>query len=115
MSTAECQPVPQGKRHLWRAFLPSLLEETGRHRQSEMIVEFAAELWPLLTDGQRHAAAGLERYIWVKAVEILYLRLTEQDEAAAKVVRRMPVSMRKVSRVLRKIARRMEAFPEDKE
>lgn len=115
MSTAECQPIPQGKKHLWRAFLSRLLEETRRHRQSEAIVEFAVELWPMLTNVQQHAAAGLDCYLWVKAAEILYLRLTEQDGAAAKVVRRMPVSMRKVSRVLRRIARRMEAFPEDKE
>ncbi|MBE5803156.1 MAG: hypothetical protein E7316_01420 [Clostridiales bacterium] len=108
MTMAECAPMPQGKKHLWRAFLPRLLEETRRHRQSETIVEFAAELWPLLSPQQQHEAAGMDGYLWVKAVEILYLRLTEQDGAAARAVRHMPVSMRKVSRVLRKIARRME-------
>lgn len=115
MSTAECTPMPQGRRNLWRAFLPRLLEETRKHRQSEMIVEFAAELWPMLSGRQQQAAAGMEGYFWVKAVEILYLRLTEQDEAAARVVHAMPVSMRKVSRILRKIGRRMEASPDDKE
>lgn len=108
MSLAECAPMPQGKKHLWRAFLPRLLEETRRHRQSEAIVEFAAELWPMLSLRQQHEAAGMDCYLWVKAVEILYLRLTEQEAAAARAARHMPVSMRKVSRVLRKIAQRME-------
>ncbi len=108
MTQAECAPMPQGKKHLWRAFLPMLLEETRRHRQSEAIVECAAEIWPLLSRREQQEAAGMDSYLWVKAVEILYLRLTEQEEAAASCVRRMPVSMRKVSRVLRRIARRME-------
>ena len=85
-----------------------LLEETRRHRQSEAIVECAAEIWPLLSRREQQEAAGMDSYLWVKAIEILYLRLTEQEEAAASCVRRMPVSMRKVSRVLRRIARRME-------
>lgn len=108
MTLAECAPMPQGRKRLWRAFLPRLLEETRRYRQSEAIVAFAAELWPLLSPRQQHEAAGMDNYLWVKAVEILYLRLTEQDGAAARAVKHMPVSMRRVSRVLRKIARRME-------
>ncbi|MBR2718272.1 MAG: hypothetical protein IKB78_03120 [Clostridia bacterium] len=108
MTQAECAPMPQGKKHLWRAFLPMLLEETRRHRQSEAIVECAAEIWPLLSRREQQEAAGMDSYLWVKAIEILYLRLTEQEEAAASCVRHMPVSMRKVSRVLRRIARRME-------
>ena len=41
-------------------------------------------------------------------MEILYLRLTGQDEAAGRVVREMEISLRKVSRALRAIARRMD-------
>ncbi|MBP3638219.1 MAG: tetratricopeptide repeat protein [Clostridia bacterium] len=115
VSTAECTPMPQGKQHLWKTFLPRLLEETRRHRQSEAIVAFAAELWPMLSNRHRHDTAGMDSYLWVKAVEVLYLRLTEQDEDAAKAVKDMPVSMRKVSRVLRKIARQMDIEPDDKE
>lgn len=115
VSSAECTPMPQGKQHLWRAFLPRLLEETRRHRQSEAVVAFASELWPMLSAQQHHDAAGMDSYLWVKAVEILYLRLTEQEGAAARAVRDMPVSMRKVSRVRRKIARRMDINPDDKE
>ena len=44
----------------------------------------------------------------MKAVEILYLRLTGQDEDAARVVQSMEISLRKVSRALRAIARRMD-------
>ena len=69
---------------------------------------FAAELWPQLTLAQREEAAGPGGFRWVKAMEILYLRLTGQDEAAGRVVREMEISLRKVSRALRAIARRMD-------
>lgn len=108
MTQAECAPMPQGKKHLWRSFLPALLQETRQQHQSEAIVECAAEIWPLLNRREQQEAAGIDNLAWVKAVEILYLRLTEQEHAAAGCVRSMPISIRKVSRVLRRIARRME-------
>ena len=108
MSTAECRAVPVKRRSLWRQFLPHLLENTRVHGQTEAIVAFAAELWPQLTRAQREEAAGPGGYGWVKAVEILYLRLTGQDEDAARVVQSMEISLRKVSRALRAIARRMD-------
>ena len=107
MTLAECAPMPQGKKHLWRAFLPRLLEETRRLHQSEAIVAFASEIWPMLSLRQQHEAAGMDCFIWVKAMEALYLLQTGQEAAATRAVRHMPVSMRKVNRVLRKIARRM--------
>ena len=108
MSTAECRPVPVRRHGLWRHFLPHLLENTRAHGQTEAIVAFAAELWPQLTLAQREEAAGPGGFRWVKAMEILYLRLTGQDEAAGRVVREMEISLRKVSRALRAIARRMD-------
>ena len=108
MSTAECRPVPVRRHGLWRRFLPHLLENTRAHGQTEAIVAFAAELWPQLTLAQREEAAGPGGFRWVKAMEILYLRLTGQDEAAGRVVREMEISLRKVSRALRAIARRMD-------
>ena len=108
MSTAECRPVPVKRSRLWRQFLPHLLENTRVHGQTEAIVAFAAELWPQLAPAQQEEAAGLGGFRWVKAMEVLYLRVTGQDEAAAGVVRSMEISLRKVSRALRAIARRMD-------
>ena len=108
MSTAECRPVPVKRSRLWRQFLPHLLESTRGHGQMEAIVAFAAELWPQLAPAQQEEAAGLGGFRWVKAMEVLYLRVTGQDEAAAGVVRSMEISLRKVSRALRAIARRMD-------
>lgn len=112
MSTAECMPIPQGQRKPGRMFLVHLLEETRHLQQAELMAGFLSDLWPLLSREDRQAAAGPENYLWVKAVEILYLRMTEQEEAAADAVRRSNVSMRKVGRILRRIARQLAPEPD---
>lgn len=95
----------------WRIFLAALLAETCRYQQSREIAEFAAEIWRCLPPSGRMDAANRARYVWVKAMEILYLRMAGEEERAAKVAADSPLSMRKISRVLRKIGRCMAAEP----
>lgn len=107
-----CQRVDESKpRQPWRMFLPMLLTETCRYRQSSEIAEFAASLWDCMSPAQRVEAAGNGRFIWCKAMEILYLRMAGEEERAAMVAMNTPLSARKISRVLRRLGRQLEAAP----
>ncbi len=108
-STVQCQPIGERKQQQpWRMFLPMLLTETRQYQQSSEIAEFAAVLWRRMSDHQRLEAAGSGRYVWCKAMEILYLRMAGEEALAARVAGRMPLSARRVSRVLRRLARCIE-------
>ena len=103
-----CQKVDENKpRQPWRMFLPLLLQETCRYGQSGEIAEFAASLWRLMTPAQRLEAVGPGRYVWCKAMEILYLRMAGEEELAARVAVSTPLSARKISRVLRRLGRNL--------
>ena len=108
ITTVQCQPMPTQRPGLWRVFLPSLLRETRSWRQSPEIVGFAADLWPLMSPEQRRAAAGREQLCYVKAIELLYLRVTGQEQAAEEVAARLPISARRIGRVLRALARMID-------
>lgn len=104
-----CQPLSEPKqRQPWRIFLPMLLTETRQYRQSAEIAEFAASLWRCMSPQQRMDAVGSGRYVWCKAMEILYLRMMGEDELAARVATHTPLSARRISRVLRNLARSMQ-------
>ena len=111
-SLIACQRLESRKaQHPWRMFLPMLLEETRQYRQSEGIAEFAAEIWRYLPPQARMEAVTTQRYAWCKALEVLYLRMAGEEEAAARVMMDAALSARKISRVLRKISRCMMAEP----
>lgn len=102
----QCQPVSEKKQQQpWRMFLPMLLTETRRYHQSNGIVEFAESLWRCMTPAQRMDAVGSGRFVWCKAMEILYLRMAGEEETAAMVALSTPLSARRISRVLRRLAR----------
>lgn len=103
MTEAECRPMAEGAKHLWRTFLGLLLVETRRHKQSPDIAKLASTIWLKLSLEQRQRAAGREALAWIKALEICYLNRTGQEEAARTAVRNMPVSQRMVGRVLQQI------------
>ena len=69
------------------------------------MAEFAASLWQMMTPAQRLEAAGQGQMVWCRAMEVLYLRVTGQDELAAHVAVHAAVSARKISRVLRRLGR----------
>ena len=91
-----------------KMFLPQLLRETRRTCNATEIAFFAADLWEVMRANQRHCSAGPDCYMWVKAMEILYLRLTGREDEAARVVRAMPVSPRKISRIMRDLKRQTD-------
>lgn len=106
-TTVSCQPVSEEKaQQPWRLFLRLLLEETRRFRRGAEIAAFAAGIWRCMTPEERREAADEKRYVWCKAVEILYLREQGRGEEAAEVALSAPLSTRRISRVLRRIAGR---------
>ena len=116
VTTVQCQPVDLTRKpSLWRMFLLTLLRETRFWRQSAEITAFAADLWSMMSPEQRRTAAGREQVCYAKAVELLYLRMTGQEEAAENAVIGMPVSIRRVGRVLRCLARMIDDTPEKAE
>lgn len=109
-TVAQCQPVRHDRiSRPWRAFLPLLLKETRRYGESMEIAHFAAELWRMMKPEQRLDAAAGGGYLWCRAFEVLWLRQTGREDEAVRVVRRMPVSARRVSRVLRQLGRALES------
>lgn len=108
-NTVQCQPISERKQQQpWRMFLPMLLEETRRYQQSREIAEFSASLWRMMRPEDRLHAAGSGRFVWCKAMEILYLRMMGADAQAARVAVSTPLSARRISRVLRKLAGNIE-------
>ncbi len=89
----------------WRTFLPMLLTETRRYGLSRYVAEFAAAIWSALPEKPRLDAAYNDRYVWVKAMEVLYLRMAGEDGRAARAVTEAAASPRKISRALRQIYR----------
>ena len=91
----------------WRQFLPELLRETWQYDCSGEMIRFAAGVWRKLPEDARLQAGGMHRYLWAKAVEVLFLLKNEEEALAAKAVRDAAQSPRRISRVLRRIHRCM--------
>lgn len=108
ITTVQCQPMPEKHANLWRMFLRGFLRETASLGQTAELVSFAAELWALLSPLQRQAAAGQEQLCYIEAIRLLYLRMTGQETTAEETVRRLPLSIRRVGRVLRRLSRMLE-------
>lgn len=102
----QCGQISDRKQHQpWRVFLPLLLEETRRYGQSREITAFAADCWRCMSASQRTEAAGVGRYVWCKAMEILYLCDRGEGEQAARAAMDAPMSVRRISRVMRRLMR----------
>lgn len=111
-TTVQCQKTRQPvQRSMWRLFLPLLLRETRRYGHSREITEFAAEMFRAMSPAQRKAAGTDASYLWVKGIEVLWLRMTGQEDKAVRVVKRMLVSPRRLSRVLRQLGKTLEKEP----
>lgn len=91
----------------WRQFLPELLQETRRYHCSGEILRFAAGTWRKLPEDDRLQAGGTHRYLWAKAVEVLFLLQSGEETLAAQAVRESVQSPRRITRVLRRIHRYM--------
>lgn len=58
-------------------------------------------VWRRMTPEQRGQAAGTQAYTWIKAMEALYLHRTGQEERLGRMMRRLPVSVRRIGRAVR--------------
>ena len=103
LTEATLQPQQDRKKRQGNVFMRLLLTETRRYGKSREIAELAAEIWRKLPQESRDRAAGVNAYVWVKAVEALYLMKTGQTEQVRRLMLRTPVSPRRISRVLREI------------
>lgn len=105
----QCRPISERKHQQpWRLFLPMLLQETRQYHKSREVVEFAADCWRCMSETQRMEAAGSGRYAWCKAMEILYLRQQGEDALAVLAAQEGALSIRRISRVLRRLMRCMQ-------
>ncbi len=108
-NTVQCQKIGDRKEQSpWRMFLMSLLIETRRYRESSDMAEFAASVWGCMSHEYRMQAAGSGRYVWCKAMEIMYLRITGREARAIRAVEQSAVTKRKISRVIRRLASCLE-------
>ena len=103
LTEATLQPQQDRKKRQGNVFMRLLLTETRRYGKSREIAELAAKIWRKLPQESRDRAAGVNAYVWVKAVEALYLMKTGQTEQVRRLMLRTPVSPRRISRVLREI------------
>lgn len=87
----------------WRIFLPLLLRETAGYGRSPEIAAYAAALWQSMNADQRLDAAASGSYLWCKSIEIMWLCSVDCEARAARVMHQMPVSRRRVRRMMRRI------------
>lgn len=105
----QCQPVDeQQPQQPWRIFLPIFLHETRRHGVANEMAEYAAAVWPWMTDEQRMDAAGPGRLVWCRALEVFWLKKYREEDEAQRVLTHSKVSPRKIGRVMRQLARAVD-------
>lgn len=112
LAMASCSLSAEQKPRRWRWFRMLLLKEAGWHGHARELLEYAAEIWRHLTQAQRERAAGEEVYLWVKVVELGWLLAREDTEGARDVLLQLPVSHRRLDRILREIERQTCGIPE---
>lgn len=104
MATAQATSAEKSTRQQGRFFLRTVLLDAGKSGHASQLVHFAAQLWRGMTERQRAQAAGEAGYTWVKAIEILYLRMNGLTELEASLRRDMLISPRRVQRIVRLLA-----------
>lgn len=86
-----------------KRFLMLVMLETKRHHMTRVMVELAAEAWHCMTPRMRREAIGKSSYAYVKAIEIIRLRMAGKEDAARRVVEQLNVSFRRVERAINKL------------
>lgn len=104
-TTVQCQRTEEpADISPWGMFLPLLLHETARYRRSAQIAAYAARVWKRMSAAQRAFAGAEGGYLWCKGMEVMWLCSVGQEDKAVQVVRQSPLSIRRISRVMRAIA-----------
>jgi len=95
--------VPNG----WKRFLHAYLPECCDVPDAAGAVGFAARCWRALLPEQRMDAAGERSYAWVMAVKLLALEKAGFIELENEMAARLPISVRRVERLMDLIERQM--------
>ncbi len=94
----EYEGIPQ-----WRSFLKVFLMEANRWGETKDAAFFAAKVYKALPRPMREDASGEHTLQWVKAFEILFLLKHGRDKQVAQVIKELPISIRRIQRVIRVI------------
>ena len=105
ISQVECVPSESEGIPQWRSFLKTFLLEVGRWGNAKDAVFFAVRIFNALPRSAREEASGASTLQWVKAFEILYLLKHGREDEVSRVIREMPISLRRIQRVIRVIHR----------
>lgn len=84
----------------WRRFLKLFLAECRDIPDAAAATAFAARCWEALTSLQKLEALGDRVYAWVMAVKLLALEQQGLIELESKLAWRMPISVRRVERLM---------------
>jgi len=106
IATAQATSAARSAKQQEKFFLRMVLLDAAASGQGAQIMHFAAKMWRGMSEHQRLQAAGEGGYAWVKAVEIIYLRMNGLTELEASLRRDMLISPRRVQRIVRRLAER---------
>lgn len=95
----------------WRRFLLTLLTYARGYGNAPDLADFALMLWQMMPEGDREAACREQGLVWVSAVTLLWLRVSGREREALQLTCRLPVSVRRIRRVVRRLGRYMEDEP----
>ena len=105
ITQVQCVPKEMAGVPQWRSFLKLFLMEAGHWGSSRDAAFFAADMYKALPRDLREEAAGEKALQWVKAFEVLFLHMKGRERDIEKVVRHLPISVRRILRVIRLIER----------
>ena len=106
IASAQATSAAVSGRQQEQFFLRMVLMDAARSGHASQMVHFASRLWRVMTAQQRCEAAGEAGYAWVKAIELLYLRIHGLAELEASLRRDMMISPRRVQRIVRRLSAR---------
>lgn len=109
----QCQRVvAQTPGNMWRRFLLALLNYARRYGSSADLADFAAMLWQMMSAEDREAACREGSLVWCSAATLLWLRVAGREREALQLTCCLPVSVRRIRRVMRRLGRYMDREPD---
>ncbi len=111
ITQVQCAPRDEGGVPQWRAFMKTFIRELRNVKDIQAAMRFAARLFAALPRAMREEAAGERALQWAKAFEVLFLRREGREEDAQRVLHELPISARRIERVIRRLEKVQTAAP----